>query len=88
MSIFSKDTIMSLNPDTKNIEMVKAVDFIKSPVNGELYHFHNRNMDFCVTGNHRMYAYNTYDRSLPFVNAEDMKRGHKLPLSGFSYQGG
>ena len=83
----SKDTIMSLNPDTKNIEMVKAVDFIKSPVNGELYHFHNRNMDFCVTGNHRMYAYNTYDRSLPFVNAEDMKRGYKLPLSGFSYQG-
>ena len=86
-----KDIIMSLNPDNKHIEMVKAVDFISSPVNGELYHFHNENMDFCVTGNHRMYGYYKTsakeNKSLPFINAEEVKKSHLLPLSNFSWQG-
>ena len=87
----SKDVIMSLNPDTKNIEMVKAVDYIKNPVNGELYNYHTRHMDFCVTGNHRMYAEyrncNGENVSIPFVNAEDVKKSHMLPLAGFSWSG-
>ena len=87
----SKDIIMSLNPDTKNIEMVKAVDYIKNPVNGELYNYHTRHMDFCVTGNHRMYAEyrncNGENVSIPFVNAEDVKKSYMLPLAGFSWSG-
>jgi len=87
----NKDVIMSLNPENKQIEMVKAVDFISSPVNGELYHFHNQNMDFCVTGNHRMYGYyKSYagdNKSLPFINAEDVRKSHLLPLSNFSWKG-
>jgi hypothetical protein len=87
----SKDIIMSLNPDTKNIEMAKAVDYIKSPVNGELYHYHTRHMDFCVTGNHRMYAEyrncNSENISIPFVKAEDVKKSYMLPLAGFSWSG-
>ena len=87
----SKDTIMSLNPDSHAIEMVKAVDFIKSPVNGELYHYHTRHMDFCVTGNHRMYTEykncNGENVSIPFVNAEDVKKSYMLPLAGFSWSG-
>ena len=87
----SKDVIMSLNPDTKNIEMVKAVDYIKNPVNGELYNYHTRHMDFCVTGNHRMYAEyrncNGENVSIPFVNAEDVKKSYMLPLAGFSWSG-
>lgn len=87
------DLFMSVNPDTKQMEMVKAVDFISSPVKGELYHFHNNNMDFCVTGNRRMYAHhNTYKNkqkviSLSIRNAEDIKKTNLLPLSGFSYKG-
>lgn len=85
------DIIMSLNPDTKQIEMVKAVDFISSPVNGELYHFHNQSMDFCVTGNHRMYTYyhtsKGFNKPVPFVNAEDVKKTQLLPLSGFKWEG-
>ena len=87
----SKDIIMSLNPDTKNIEMVKAVDYIKNHVNGELYNYHTRHMDFCVTGNHRMYAEyrncNGENVSIPFVNAEDVKKSYMLPLAGFSWSG-
>lgn len=87
----SKDIIMSLNPDTKNIEMVKAIDYIKNSVNGELYNYHTRHMDFCVTGNHRMYAEyrncNGENVSIPFVNAEDVKKSYMLPLAGFSWSG-
>ena len=87
----SKDIIMSLNPESKQIEMVKAVDFISSPVNGELYHFHNENMDFCVTGNHRMYGYYKTavkgNKALPFINAEKVKKSHLLPLSDFLWEG-
>ena len=87
----STDLIMSLNPDTHEIEFVKAVDFIESPVNGELYHYHSRNMDFCVTGNHNMYAYykdcHDVPRSIPLVEASSVKKSYILPLTGFSWSG-
>lgn len=86
-----EDIIMSLNPENKQIEMVKAINFISSPVNGELYHFHNRNMDFCVTGNHKMYAYyrnmHNYQKPIPLINAEDVKKSYLLPLNGFYWKG-
>lgn len=87
----STDLIMSLNPDTHEIEFVKAVDFITSPVNGELYHYHSQNMDFCVTGNHNMYAYykdcHDVPRSIPLVEASSVKKSYMLPLTGFSWNG-
>ena len=86
-----EDVIMSLNPENKHIEMIEAVDFISSPVNGELYHFHNQNMDFCVTGNHQMYTYykdvHSDNKPIPFINAENVKKSHLLPLKGFSWIG-
>ncbi len=87
----STDLIMSLNPDTHEIEFVKAVDFITSPVNGELYHYQSRNMDFCVTGNHNMYAYykdcHDVPRSIPLVEASSVKKSYMLPITGFSWSG-
>jgi hypothetical protein len=87
----STDLIMSLNPNTHEIEFVRAVDFIKSPVNGELYHYHSLNMDFCVTGNHNMYAYykdcHGVHKSIPFVEASSVKKSYILPLTGFSWSG-
>lgn len=89
------DQIMSLNPVTNAMELVKAVDFISSPVNGELYRYHNQNMDFCVTGNHRMLAYHrtggrkdkAATKAVPFVNAADLKPSMMLPISGFDWHG-
>ena len=85
------DKIMSLNPKTNFIEMVKAVDFIESPVNGELMHFHSRNYDFCVTSNHKMLSYykngKGENKLMPLTNAEDIKKTHLLPISGFKWEG-
>ena len=84
------DIIMSLNPNTNEIEMVNAIDFIKNPVNGELYNYHNQNMDFCVTGNHRMVVYGNSKKnkdSLVFIDADKVKKSHRCPLQGFKWNG-
>ena len=87
----NNDIIMSLNPETKEIEMVKAIDFISSPVNDELYHFHSHNMDFCVTGNHKMYAYykNSKNENIfdGMKDAQNIKKSNLLPIIGFSWKG-
>lgn len=71
------DLIYSLNPDTCQMEYVKAVDFLCSPVKGELLHFKSHNMDFMVTGNHRMFT------SKGLKEANLVKKTDKLPLTGF-----
>ena len=87
----NQDTIYSLNPQTNEIEIVKAIDFIKSPVNGGLLHFHNLNMDFMVTSNHKMYSYyrNCNGESILMspTNAEDIKKSNLLKLTGFNWVG-
>lgn len=75
------DLIYSLNPDTCQMEYVKAVDFLCSPVKGELLHFKSHNMDFMVTGNHRMFT------SKGLKEANFVKKTDKLPLTGFKWQG-
>ena len=85
------DVIMSLNIETNTIEMVIAVDVSCSSYNGELYHFHNRNMDFCVTPNHNMLNVfkkcdGSYSSEL-LSYAETIKKSNALPMSGFNYIG-
>ena len=75
------DLIYSLNPDTCQMEYVKAVDFLCSPVKGELLHFKSHNMDFMVTGNHRMFT------SKGLKEASSVKKTDKLPLTGFKWKG-
>ena len=85
------DIIMSLNPKTKTIEMVKAVDYITSPVNGKMYNFKSHNMDFLVTSNHKMYSYYKNNKGENIKNemleAKDIKKSHLLPLTGFKWEG-
>ena len=75
------DLIYSLNPDTCQMEYVKAVDFLCSPVKGELLHFKSHNMDFMVTGNHRMFT------SKGLKEANSVKKTDKLPLTDFKWKG-
>ena len=87
----SIDLIYSLNPNTNKIEIVKVIDFISSPVNGKLYHYHSHNMDFMVTGNHKMFTYykdvNGNNRYKGMIEADKLKKSNLLKLSGFSWSG-
>lgn len=97
----SKDLIMSLNPNTKQAEFVCAVDYLCNPYKGKMYHFHNRNMDFMVTPNHKMYSAHiiSYSQSNkrayretrvisePLRDAEQVKKSTLLPIANFSWIG-
>lgn len=85
------DLVMSLNHENGCIEMVNVFDSVSNQVNNELYHFYNRNMDFCVTKNQEMYRYSCQERiskTLSFIKANCIRKSHLLPLVNFSWKEG
>ena len=87
-----KDLILSLNPNTKEMEYVKAVDYFCNRYDGVMYNFKSRNVDLFVTPNHRMYAVDSnnkvlYDKENKLIMASDVKKTHLLPRDGFSFKG-
>lgn len=48
------DRILTLNPETKEIQYAGVVNKTEYNFNGELIHFHNRSLDLKVTPDHRM----------------------------------
>lgn len=83
-----KDLILSLNPETSEVEYVKATEKLIRPVQGELYHYHNRSMDLLVTDNHNMPVWNGEQKFCRFVRADELKPSHCLKLRGFQYSDG
>lgn len=81
------DLILSLNPITSEVEYVKAKEKLIRPVQGELYHYHNRSMDLLVTDNHNMPVWNKEKKFCRFVRADELKPSHCLKLRGFHYTG-
>lgn len=81
------DLILSLNPITSEVEYVKAKEKLIRPVQGELYHYHNRSMDLLVTDNHNMPVWNKERGFCRFVRADELKPSHCLKLRGFQYDG-
>lgn len=79
--------ILSLNPITSEVEYVKAKEKLIRPVQGELYHYHNRSMDLLVTDNHNMPVWNKKFQFCRFVRADELKPSHCLKLRGFHYTG-
>lgn len=82
------DLILSLNPITSEVEYVKAKEKLIRPVQGELYHYHNRSMDLLVTDNHNMPVWNGAQKFCRFVRADELKPSHCLKLRGFQYSDG
>ena len=50
------DTILSLNPDSKETEWTQVTDVVNEPYNGNMYHFLGQGVDIDVTPNHKLFA--------------------------------
>jgi len=50
------DYIVTLNPETNEIELQKPVRFFEYDYDGELYHFKSKKLDLLVTPNHNMFV--------------------------------
>nr|BDI55058.1 MAG: radical SAM superfamily enzyme with an N-terminal intein homing endonuclease [uncultured archaeon] len=50
-----QDKVLTLDPNTENIEYQRPIEIINERYNGELIHFENKYIDLLVTPNHRLY---------------------------------
>ena len=55
-SLSYEDQIMTLNPDTNEIEYQYPTDIIAEKYNGDMYHLENRGLSLLVTPNHQLYV--------------------------------
>lgn len=67
------DRIMSINPDTKEIDFIPFIQKIQYEYNGEMVHFPGRNFDLLVTPNHNMlYSERCDSGCLSKIKAQDL----------------
>ena len=73
--ITEEDKLLSLNPQTNEIEFLEPVKLIEVPnVHGKLYHIHNKWFDVCVTPDHNCFV---WDKDIPtFVKPSELNDNH------------
>lgn len=84
------DYCLSREPNTSKLEWVKVVNLISYHYNGKMYKYNGKNVDLCVTPNHRMFVSKSHTRKYiyndEFIKAEDL---YKTPsTSRFISSGG
>ncbi len=81
--ITTNDVLISMNPETNNVEYSSVVRLYKNKVNEKLYHFKKRGIDLLVTSNHRMIC--NQSETL-FKRADEIKgEYHTMPIKNFNY---
>jgi hypothetical protein len=78
--LLDDDKIMSINPDTREIDFVAFVNRTAYEYNGEMVHFNGRNYDLSVTPDHNMLyvSQKGYYRETKAIDLLD-KRYYRLP---------
>ena len=76
------DLIMSLNPETREVEWVSVVDQQCYDFNGELVRFYNKSLDCAVTPEHRIVYLNKCDGRIKYCPASEFR----VTMGGF-YRG-
>ena len=70
------DYCLSREPNTSKLEWVKVVNLISYHYNGKMYKYNGKNVDLCVTPNHRMFISKLHTRKHihndEFIKAEDL----------------
>lgn len=83
------DVCLSRNPDDDTLQYVKIVKLISYPYQGRMYHYIGKNVDICVTPNHRMFCETIetrrYIRRRRFIDAEKFS---KIGTASFISAGG
>ena len=74
-SVEPSDKILSLNPETRNVEWVGAVASHCYERKGEMVRFHNKSLDCLVTPEHQMVYLNKCDGRIKKCPAKDYTKG-------------
>ncbi len=88
------DLIMSLNPETQELEWSEINKIIVKTVDENLIHFKKSHMDILCTKDHRMYALDKFDKSGKpvkrngdLIYSQDIRTTHYIPRTGYKWNG-
>lgn len=83
----NEDSILSLNPETRELEWVSIVDKQCFEHSGVMAHFYNKSLDCLVTPEHRMVYLNKTDGKIKYCQAKDYTQGKGAFYRGAEYIG-
>lgn len=69
--VLNEDLILSLNPETKNLEYVKIKEKVEYIYTGQMMRFSSRSLDLMVTPNHNMVCFSKHNHKLIEMPASD-----------------
>lgn len=69
------ELVMTLNPETNEIEWNKPYEYICTHYDGDMYHFKNKYTDLMVTPNHNMYV--NKNKKYELIPSEKIKDCHQ-----------
>lgn len=85
-----EDEILSINPNTLEVEWSEINKIIHYDIDEEVYHFKKSYMDILCTKNHRMFACDKNGivyKNNDLIHSEDIKKYHYIPRTGYSWKG-
>lgn len=83
--VLDNDKIMSLNPQTKEIEWTNIVDRQEYIRKGDMIRFYNRSLDCLVTPEHRMVYLSKSHGEIEYCEAKDFKQSKGAFYRGCKY---
>ena len=85
------DEILSVNPNTLEIEWSGINEIIYYNVDEDLFHFKKSHMDILCTKGHRMFAFNKDGKlqvkNNDLIHSQDIKMSYYIPRIGYSWSG-
>lgn len=84
------DEILSVNPETLELEWSEINEIINYRINENIYHFKKSHLDILCTKDHRMFAYDknglVYEND-DLIHSQNIKKTHYIPRTGYSWKG-
>lgn len=83
--VSNSDKVLSLNPNTREIEYVEIVAKQAFPYHGEIVRFRNRSLDCAVTADHRMVYLGKFDKGIKYKSALEFNKSAGAFYRGCEY---
>lgn len=83
--VSDSDKVLSLNPNTREIEYVGIVAKQAFPYHGEIVRFRNRSLDCAVTADHRMVYLGKFDKGIKYKSALNFNKNAGAFYRGCEY---
>lgn len=83
--VVPNDWILSLNPDTRQMEWTTISAMQSYPYTGPMVHFFNRSLDCLVTPDHRMVYLDKTSGAIKYLPASDYRKGNGAFYRGCEY---